>query len=198
MKKILSFIILICILATFLCGCSISPITKDVVQFPSGDRLDDIANSNDETINVVTNATIDEWITEYNKKTDYRTIDIYYITQSDNCYYVYTDTDVYTVTLDASGEVALFTLTTGSLQDKLSVANVTMDIFKNREYIPEDVKNQMQLIDDEFKALNEQISEYISSYSSETLDTSLDYSNDVEEAARLLLEKIEEYRMNIS
>lgn len=198
MKKIISSIIIICLLIISISGCTVSPIEKDVASFPTNNRLDDIESK--ENINgcVVKNSTIDEWILDYNKKSPVEIIDNYYITQEGNHFYVYTDKNVYTVTMDDNNEVILFTLNTGSLKDKLYVANITMDIFSNRQYIPVNVQYQMSLIEDEYTVLKERVNEYVSSFNTETLDTSINSSSDLESIAKELLKKIEQYKIDIS
>lgn len=198
MKKIITSTIIICLLVFSISGCVISPIEKDVVSFPNNNRLDDIQSKEDFNDSVVINSTIDEWISDYNTQSPVEIIDNYYITQNGEHFYVHTDKNVYTVTLDNNNEVILFTLNTGSLKDKLHVANVSMDIFTNRQYIPVNVQNQMNLIEDEYIVLKERVDEYVSSFNTEALDTSINSLSDLETAAKQLLDKIEQYKIDIS
>lgn len=115
---------------------------------------------------------IENWIAQYNEFAESKfLIKEPTYSKNDDCYYVTSNGNTYMVILDENNDVVLFSLTNGSIDDQISVANAWLNTQKTSIDIPMGMFEYIENFKSKHSDYQDEISKYIMDYHSSTPDT---------------------------
>ena len=163
MKKLIIFFVLMLTIALSSCNGNLP--SQDPLDYSINDRHDMINENKSEPVisNEGYSKTVTEIIEKFNTiaSEDYE-ITEYTVTEDGDSYLIETESgDKYRLRVDSDGSLLGMSMLTGTSEEKAIFLKVTQELMKNNDFIPSDVRNDMDRIVDRVSEIKNAISEFI-------------------------------------